>query len=569
MPPNAPLVIGKRSGESVRGVIRKVALGVGVFLLATALAYTAFRQWTLIRPLSDDGPALPDRVQVGLATGGAPVLRLGRSSLERHDGMWQIHLRGDPRTLGHAHGLLTGRLSVRFDRAMADLLGERFGPRGTHWVADNLRRWRYHSIVDRIPPRHLVEMSMFAGTMVDLRDLPEQPFHRLVYSHALHDLTIEMDHSPFLGCLAFAIWGRQTADGTMLVGRTFDFEGGRWFDRQKALVVIHADGRIPLVSVAWPAMMGVVTGVNARRLLVALNGARTDDATATGIPVTLLAREVLERAGTIDEAIKVIKEHRVMSPAVMLIADGKAQNAVVVEVSPYKTAVRRSAAGILAATNHFVDTKFRADASNDWNKRYTPSATRYKRLRQLLTRFAGRMDARTAAMVMRTRTGVDDVPLGLGNRNALDPLTATHGVVVDLRDMVMWISRGPHLLGKLEPLDLAALLADKPTASQGLPEPIAADPLLGSARLKRYDLARAQVRHARWLARRHHLATARDYAARAAALEPESTEAQKLLGDLLWRAGKTAEARKHYEAFLKLTPPFLQDVEEVKARLGQ
>ncbi len=63
------------------------------------------------------------------------------------------------------------------------------------------------------------------------------------------------------------------------------------------------------------------------------------------------------------------------------------------------------------------------------------------------------------------------------------------------------------------------------------------------------------------------LPRALDYAHRATLLEPESPEAQKLMGDLLWEVGQKEEAKQRYTTFLKLHPPYLRDRERVKSRL--
>jgi tetratricopeptide (TPR) repeat protein len=559
------LVLGNRRGR-VRNFLRKFGLVVGVLALCLALIYTAFRRWTLITPPEDDGPRLPRRVQVELA-GGTTRLRLGQSWIERRDGIWRLHLFGGPREMGHAHGLLAGRVTSDLDHHMLQLMDSFVTSWWRRWLVGNLVRWRFRHLPDHIPPMRVVELAAFSRTMVSSPEFPESPYHRLIYYHALHDMTQRLDGSPLVGCTALAVWGKQTAGGQLLIGRNFDFEGGSIFDREKAVLAFHTRERIPFVSVAWPGMMGVVTGVNARKIYVSINAARTDHPLQPGIPMGFLVREVLERASSIPEALKIIKRYKVMVPEALLLADGKVPRAVVVELSPGQVVVRESARGLLGVTNHFLDKRYKADASNDWLRRYTTSEARYKRLMQLLRRFGGRFDVKTVAMVMRNRTGIDDEPLGLGNRNALDALIATHGVVLNLSEMMLWVSRGPNLLGPYVAVDLRPIFG-MPISAVRESASLKADPLLGSPQLARYRLARRQMAYARRLARGGHLTGAQDYAARAVALEPESAEASKLLGDLLWRAGRQEQARERYRTFLKLYPPYLKDVEQVKGRLG-
>ena len=569
------LVIGQRRKERLRRLLRRLAFGLAAVAVTLLLSYTAFRRWTLLTPPVDEGPALPSAARV-VEVDGTPRVTVGQSWMERREGVWRLNLVGDPRTMGHAHGLLAGRITNEIERHLKRLMASFVTTPLRRWLADNVVRWRFRNLPEHIPPRRVVELAAYGRTMGKVEGLPAEPFHRLVLYHALHDITQRLDGSPLIGCTAFAAWGDRTSEGHLIVGRNFDFEGGEVFDRDKALLTFRTPGRIPFVSVAWPGMMGVVTGVNAKQIYVSINAARTDAPLKPGIPMAFLVREVLERAGSIKEALEIIKQNDVMVAEGLLIADGKVPEAVVVELAPDQRAVRRAPAQMIGLANHFLDRKYKADANNDWLRRYTTSDARYRRLMELLERFGGRIDVRTAALILRNRTGLGDVPLGLGNRNALDALIATHGVVVDLTTMVLWVSRGPNLLGAFTPVSLRALLGmplqlpaggGKPAALD--PEPIPADPLRGSDAHQRYLQAQAQVDYAESLAGEGQTVEAVDYARRAVGLEPDSAEARLLLGDLLWSAQRWDEAKEEYRRFLTLHPPYLKDKERVKTRLGQ
>ena len=84
-----------------------------------------------------------------------------------------------------------------------------------------------------------------------------------------------------------------TADGHALFARAFDFEAADVFDRDKAVFVVHEDGKIPFASVAWPGFVGVVTGMNAEGVAVAVHGGRAREPSTTGMPVAFSLRETL------------------------------------------------------------------------------------------------------------------------------------------------------------------------------------------------------------------------------------------------------------------------------------
>ena len=88
-------------------------------------------------------------------------------------------------------------------------------------------------------------------------------YHRLVFLHSLYDIALSFEHSPLIGCSAFVLGPGATRDGHTLLGRAFDFEAGDEFDRDKAVFFVRENGAIPFASVAWPGLVGVLSGMNA------------------------------------------------------------------------------------------------------------------------------------------------------------------------------------------------------------------------------------------------------------------------------------------------------------------
>ena len=87
------------------------------------------------------------------------------------------------------------------------------------------------------------------------------------------------------------------------------------------------------------------------------------------------------------------------------------------------------------------------------------------------------VDAQQALAILRDRRGVGDVPLPLGDRRALDALIATHGVIFDTRERVLWVSEPPHLLGRFVAFDLGRMLGEGYRAEGGELAALGADAL--------------------------------------------------------------------------------------------
>ena len=167
--------------------------------------------------------------------------------------------------------------------------------------------------------------------------MPTYP--RMVFLHALYDIALSFEHSPLLGCTAFGLGPEATADGHALFARAFDFEAADVFDRDKAVFVVREDGKIPFASVAWPGLVGVVTGMNAEGVAVAVNGGRAREPSTTGIPVAFSLREALESAHDTSEAIAILSRQNVMVSHLVFVGDAKGRF-VVVERAPGDARVR-------------------------------------------------------------------------------------------------------------------------------------------------------------------------------------------------------------------------------------
>jgi tetratricopeptide (TPR) repeat protein len=550
-----------RTRGSARPIGRRLLVVVGVLVVALGIGYAIFLRATRILPplIAADVRA---RAELPLEARG-PRAYVGSSWMSRERGIWEIHLEGEPYQMGWAHG----RLGQQMHQVQEEFLFgefEKYVPSAlARFGIKNLVRFGYRKLGDDIPLSRREELAGEAAAGTDFHADFLPIYHRLVYYHSLHDITQSLEHSPLLGCSAFAASGSATVGSKLIIGRNFDFEGPEPFDRDKAVIFFREKGRIPLASVAWAGMSGVVTGVNAEHIFVSLNAARTDDKGHGGMPVEILMREILGQAKSIDDVFRLVRDTEVMVPDFYLVADGKTGESAVIERSPHRTELRRSKSDLVLLTNHALSPAFASDAENDRLKRYLTSGARYRRLDELTRKWRGVIDVRRALEILRDKRGGGGEPLGLGNRNALDALIATHSVVVDATNLLLWVSAGPHLLGRYIGFDLRhELLGEDHPAPPDLP----ADPV-DSDELRAYGEALAHLRAAE-----RFMKIAPDRAIeelqRASALQDRMPEPQRLLGDLLRRRGDLDGARRAYRRFLELDPPYLRDVEEVKGILG-
>jgi hypothetical protein len=353
-----------------------------------------------------------------------------------------------------------------------------------------------------------------------------------------------------------------------LVGRNFDFEGPEIFDRDKAVLFYRPRGKIPFASIAWVGMSGVVTGINAEGIYVSVNAARMDDKGAEGMPVQILMRQMMEEARSVDDVIKLVKKTPVMVPDFYLVADGKSGEAAVIERSPKRIEVRRMGPGhgdSIVLTNHALGAAFSTDAENDRLKRYLTSGARFRRLDELVKKWHGQLEPKKVLEILRDKKNAGGGDLGIGNRNALDAIIATHSVIVDATNLILWVGEGPHLLGKFRAFDLRKeLLGEDRPAPPDMPE----DPIASSDEFRAYQNAMAAYKTADRLRSQKLPERALEEARRAEGLEELMPEPHRLIGDLLRARGDITSAKREYQRFIELSPPYLKDIEEVKGFLG-
>ncbi len=341
------LLIGSRRGRT-RSTVR--ALGIIGLLLVIAgfVAYLIFRRFTAYEV---PGGSMPD-TRVAATPDGR--LRYGQSSLERRGRLRVLRLRGGPHAVGAARGRLLGDETYTVGSALDATISHSI-PRGG-WFTRRLQgtrlRWNYRLLDDGIPGHQLVEI---AGVMRGVGARGSGPeFLTLVRRQAAVDVGAAVPEAPdrasrtIARSLTFVTPLRTAGGDRLLVGRSFGLpgvtDGGDAAAAAITVSFVHPDNAIPYASVEWPGAVGVVSGINREGLAIMVHPARTADVRIArkAQPVSLLARDVLEAATSLDDAISILEQSQPLGAAAFVIVDGTAREWAIVERSPESTAVLRS-----------------------------------------------------------------------------------------------------------------------------------------------------------------------------------------------------------------------------------
>ncbi len=408
-----------------------------------------------------------------------PDLRRIADAYARHRGkILEVRLTGSPEQIGWRHGRL---LRPEMNENEGVLYGQfrHYVPiPPVRWLIMDISRVQFRSVDQGMPDARRREIAAQAQAFSpDPFDGVLPTYQRFVFLQSLYDISLSFEHSPLLGCTSFALTGEASAAGHTVLARNFDFEAGPIFDEKKAVFLVREEGKIPYASVSWPGLIGAVSGMNAEGLSLVVHGGRAREPVPVGEPVVHTTRELLGNAKTTAEALTILATKAPMVSHILMLADASGDVAIA-ERAPGEPLFVRRGKGKVPLTNHF-EGPLAMDPANRQIEAVTSTRPRRIRLDELLSNLPGGASVEQIVGVLRDRKGVGGAPLPLGNRRSIDALIATHSVVMDATARVLWVSEGPHLVGRYLRFDLARLLdpAFTPSPSDPLVE-IPADPIL-------------------------------------------------------------------------------------------
>jgi hypothetical protein len=158
----------------------------------------------------------------------------------------------------------------------------------------------------------------------------------------------------------------------------------------------------------------------------------------------------------VGEAIAILERKAPMVSHLVMLVDASGDVAIAERAPGEKLFVRRGR-GKVPLTNHF-EGPLGDDPANKIVETVTSTRPRRIRLDELLSNLPQGASVQDVVGVLRDRRGVGGEALPLGNRKAIDALIATHGVVMDATARAIWVSEGPHLVGRFLRFDIAKLL---------------------------------------------------------------------------------------------------------------
>lgn len=363
------------------------------------------------------------------------------------EGWWEMYLVGDPYEVGYAHGLLTQELNYEQEKAFLARLAEMIPSKFYQRFMLSFVRYFNRNLDDYVKKEYQEEIlgiSRFASPEFDFMG---PAYARMLNYHAAHDLGHAVQNMNLVACTAFGAWEESSADSSLIIARNFDFFVSDAFAKDKILCTIDPDSGYCFTMITWAGFAGVVSGMNEKGLTVTLNAAKSSIPLGAKTPVSLLAREILQYASTIEDAYRIAASRPVFVAESFFIGSAADNKAVVIEKTPDDIVLYDPGNSSIIVTNHFQSEKFLNDELNVENMQNETSVYRYKRVEELI---AGSppVSPEVAAAILRDYKGLVGRDIGLGNEKAVNQFIAHHSVIFQPSERRIWIAGPPYQLGE-------------------------------------------------------------------------------------------------------------------------
>jgi hypothetical protein len=413
--------------------------------------------------LSQFNAKIPERIKTSDST-----YTIGNNFLTKNQhGLWELYVEGDPLERGLVIGSLTRELNQKQEQIFLSKVNELVPSKTRQSLLRTFLKWYNRKMYRHISEEYKTEIFGVSRYSSDAFNSIAPPYLRALYLHSAHDIGHALQDLALVGCSSFAVWGDKSEDGGLLIGRNFDFYAGDAFAEEKIVVFVNPTEGYKFMSVSWGGMIGVVSGMNDQGLTVTINAGKSKIPLTAKTPISLVTREILQYASTIEEAIAIAKSREVFVSEAIFVGSAKDKKATVIEVSPNNFGIYEIPnSNQLICSNHFQSNAFQSDKRNQKQIEESHSKYRFDRMTELIAE-ENKLDPKEAVAILRNKEGLHGKSIGFGNEKALNQLLAHHGIVFKPEALLVWVSTNPYQLGEFVAYDLNEVFkdrADNPTS---------------------------------------------------------------------------------------------------------
>ena len=386
--------------------------------------------------------------------------RIGNNWLRKSkSGLWEEYIEGDPFTRGVVAGKLTKELLYSQEVAFVDQIHQLVPSDFYLNFLGLFTRVFNRNLSANIPEEYKLEIYGESFSAPHEFDYIAPPYDRMLNYHSAHDIGHALQNFALVGCTSFSGWDSCTPDSSLIIGRNCDFYVGDKFAEDKIVFFCNPAEGHKFSMITWAGMMGCVSGMNDKGITVTINAAKSDMPTGSATPIALLAREILQYAGSIDDAYAIAKKRKTFVSESIMIGSAPDHKTAIIEKSPSKLGMYYSNKDYILCTNHYQSDIFKNEKNNIDNIATTASMYRYERLQQL-TDSTPQFNYLNVAAILRDQRGLNGADIGIGNEKAINQLICHHSIIFEPEKLRFWVSTSPYQLGEYVCYDMATVFKD-------------------------------------------------------------------------------------------------------------
>lgn len=482
-------------------------------------------------------------------------------------GIWEMYIEGSPYERGVIYGVLAKEIIETQEDAFVNQINELVpGTLFQRFLQVFIAIFN-REMDEHVPTENLQEIYGISKSFSPKYTYIGPNFYRILYYHAAHDIGHALADLRIVGCTSFAAKNEFTEDGELLIGRNFDFYMGEDFAKDKLLLFVKPTEGFGFATYSWAGFTGVVSGMNENGLSVTLNASKSDIPTKAKTPISILAREILQYASTIEEAVVIAKQHDTFVSESLLIGSKKDNKAAIIEKSPSQMDVVYQTDDQLVCANHYQGEVFGEQEVNLENIVFSDSQYRYDRMLELLQKQKP-LNHSKVAEVLRDKKGLNNKSIGLGNPKAINQMIAHHGVIFKPSESYMWVSTAPYQMGDFVAYDVNEVISHNGRMFHTDSLNIAADTFLLTEDFKAFKAYKnLKEELVKSLLFRKDITWSADKIERFIALNPESYEVYNNLGWYYETKGNIPEAKAMYAKALTKEIASLRERNAIEADL--
>ena len=375
-------------------------------------------------------------------------------------GIWEMYVEGKPFERGVINGKLSQELVQKQEEAFVDQIAKLIPSKSYQHFLKYLIGFFNKNLPKNLTEEQKLEIYGVSQAASHEFDFIGTPYQRILNYHGAHDIGHALQNFALVGCSSFSTWNDKSQDSTLITGRNFDFYVGDKFAEDKLLLFCNPTKGYKFMIVTWGGFTGVVSGMNLEGLSITLNASKSSIPTGTAEPVSLIAREILQYAKNIEDAIKIAKSRKSFVSESFMISSAADNKTIIIEKTPDVTAVAYPSNNEIICTNHYQSKELLNTDKNEEQIKQSASEYRYQRIKELLNKTDKNTPQKTAS-ILRNQFGLNDQFIGYGNEKAVNQLICHHSIIFEPKKKIVWVSTHPWQLGEYIAYDLNKIFAMK------------------------------------------------------------------------------------------------------------